>query len=61
MNAKVAPTKREYTIRQTPKAKTLEMHLAAAERDLAAQIRRAFDLAKSAGQELNLTFSPQGR
>jgi hypothetical protein len=33
------------------------MRLAVTDRDLGEEIRRVFELAKSSGQELNLTFS----
>ena len=40
-----------------PKIRTLDLRLAAADSDLGNKIKKAFELAKSAGQELNLEFS----
>ena len=59
MNTKINSKRPEYVIRQTPRIKTLNLHLSVTEADLAERVRRAFDLAKSAGQELDLTFRPQ--
>jgi len=40
----------------TGKVKTLEMHLTIAGDDLVTEVKKAFDLAKSAGLELNVSF-----
>jgi len=39
------------------KLKTLDMKLSISNQDLGIDVRKAFDLAKSSGQELNLFFS----
>ena len=59
MNARIRPEKPEYVLRQTPKLKTLNLNLSVSEEDLAERVRRAFELAKSSGHELDLTFRPQ--
>ena len=43
--------------KNAPKIKTLNMKVSATHHDLGVAVRKAFDLAKSAGQELNLSFS----
>ena len=40
----------------TGKVKTLDMHLTTAGDDLVNEVKKAFDLAKSAGLELNVSF-----
>jgi hypothetical protein len=40
-----------------PKPKTLTLRLSVGDRDLRTDVKRAFDLAKSAGRELNATFT----
>ena len=57
MNSKTKSNRAEYAVRQTPKIKTLGLRLTVSRPNLEMEVRRAFDLAKSAGQELNLTFS----
>ncbi len=57
MNTKTKSDRVEYAWRQAPKIKTLGLRLAVSRPNLEKDVRRAFDLAKSAGQELNLTFS----
>ncbi len=51
------------TAHSAPKIKTIGLHLASTDRNLPWKIKAAFDFAKSAGQELDLTFSfrPAGR
>ena len=44
-------------VKNTAKVKTLDVHISVASHDLGVEVRKAFDLAKSAGQELNLSFS----
>jgi hypothetical protein len=41
----------------TPKAKTLDLQVSIFNEDLGIEVRKAFFLAKSSGQELNLSFS----
>ena len=55
MNEKNKPYKSVFAIKNAPKVKTLDMRINAAESDLETSFRKAFALAKSAGQELNLT------
>jgi hypothetical protein len=58
MNRKIKSYNAEYLINNdVSKVKTLDMRLAVTDRDLGEEIRRVFELAKSSGQELNLTFS----
>jgi hypothetical protein len=40
-----------------PKAKTLDLQLSILHADLGMEVKKAFNLAKSSGQELNLSFS----
>ena len=47
----------EYALQEGPPLKRLELRLSVQEGDLEMAIKRAFDLAKSAGHELDLTFS----
>ena len=47
-------------ITNVPRPKTLDMRLAVTTSDLANDIMRAFNLAKSAGLELNATFTRGG-
>ena len=49
--------KSKPAIRIGPKIKTLDVRISIANHDLQDEVRRAFDLAKSSGQELNLSFS----
>jgi len=55
----------EHVISNAPAIKTLDIKLSIADRDLEAEVRQAFDLAKSSGRELTVCFSgvncsPQG-
>ena len=45
------------TGKQVARPKTLDLRLPASTSDLASDIMRAFNLAKSAGKELNATFT----
>ena len=45
-----------YAAQDAPKIKTVSLQLGVTGRNLEAQIRKAFTLAKSAGHELDLTF-----
>ena len=56
MNARIKSYKPEYAIKDVPKAKTFGLWLPVTDRNLEKKIKHAFDLAKSAGQELTLTF-----
>ena len=57
MNLETKSYKVEYAVSEAPKIKTFGLRLAANDRDLEKQVQRAFDLAKSAGKELDLVFS----
>jgi hypothetical protein len=57
MNAKNKSYRPEYVVKDRPRVKTLGMWFSPADHDLTEKVKRAFDLAKSGGQELNLTFS----
>ena len=58
MNKKIKFYKAEYAVNgDMPKVKTLDMRLAVTDRDLEEEVKRVFGIAKSSGQELNLTFS----
>jgi hypothetical protein len=58
MNRKIKSYNAEYLINNdVSKVKTLDMRLAVTDRDLGEEIKKVFELAKSSGQELNLTFS----
>jgi hypothetical protein len=41
----------------TPKAKTLDLRLTVTNKDLRHEVKKAFDLARIAGQELDIIFS----
>ncbi len=56
MNEKTKEYKSTFAIKDAPKIKTLDMRINAADSDLEVALKRAFALAKSAGQELNLTI-----
>jgi hypothetical protein len=47
----------KQAVKNAPKIKTLDMQLSVTNHDLGVEVRKAFDLAKSSGQELNLSFS----
>jgi hypothetical protein len=47
----------KHDAKDISKIKTLEVRLSMNHRDLEVEVRKAFDLAKSAGHELNLTFN----
>lgn len=51
-------TVRDLIGKPVPRPKTLDLRLAVTASDLGAEIMRAFNLAKSAGKELNATFTP---
>jgi hypothetical protein len=57
MNAKTNATKPQYTISTGPKVKSLGKRFAiTAEPGWEKELKQAFDLAKSAGRELDVTF-----
>ncbi len=49
----------ETSDQDMPRVKKLPMRLAISDQNFENKIRRAFDLAKSSGQELDLTFIAQ--
>ncbi len=59
MNSKSKSGRAEHGLKQGRKVKSLNLHLAGDEPNLGERIRRAFELAKSAGQELELTFESE--
>jgi hypothetical protein len=58
MNAKTRSCRTEYSVENALKVKTVSLRLAVTDQCLEAKIKEAFDLAKSGGRELDLTFSP---
>jgi hypothetical protein len=58
MNGDIKSYKAEFVINDdAPKVKTLDLRLAVTKRDLGNKVKRAFELAKIAGQEFDLIFS----
>jgi hypothetical protein len=57
MKTKTKTYKAEYDLKDAPKIRTLDMRLAITNLDLGVEVRKAFELAKGSGQELNLSFS----
>jgi len=57
MNTKMKSYRPKHPLQGAPKIKTLNVRLSITNHDLGVEIKRAFDLARSAGQELNLSFS----
>ena len=57
MNTKNKSYEPKYITNNGPKIKTLALRIAVTERNLQKAVRQAFDLAKSAGRELDLAFS----
>jgi hypothetical protein len=57
MNSKPRLHKAEFVPNGATKLKTLDLRLVVTDRDLRKEVKRAFDLAKSGGRELNATFS----
>ena len=57
MNAKHAGFKPENAVNQAPKIKAFGIRFVVTAPDWEKRVKYAFDLAKSAGQELNVTFS----
>lgn len=58
MNANTKSYKPIFVINdKTRKVKTLDLRLAVNGRNLGKEVKKAFEMAKSAGQELDLVFS----
>jgi hypothetical protein len=57
MNLETKFQRAANAVKQIRKIKTLDRRLTVSNCDLGSEIKRAFDLAKSSGHELNLTFS----
>jgi len=47
----------KHDLKDATKIRTLDMRLSITNPDLGVEVKKAFDLAKSSGQELNLSFS----
>jgi len=58
MNGKSKRNPPQFAIKDAPKIKTLDLRLAVSTPDLGKEIARAFLLAKSSSQELNVFFNP---
>jgi hypothetical protein len=58
MNGKNKRHTPQFAIKDAPKIKTLDLRLAISTPDLGEEIARAFLLAKSSSQELNVFFNP---
>ena len=58
MNRETKSNTNEQSVPTGRKIKKLALQLPIGSSNLANEIKRAFDLAKSSGQELDLTFSP---
>ncbi len=58
MNGKNKRHTPQFAIKDAPKIKTLDLRLAISTPDLGEEITRAFLLAKSSSQELNVFFNP---
>ena len=48
---------RQHGVKEAPRIQTVGLQLGVADGDLEAQVKTAFDLAKSVGRQLNLTFT----
>ncbi len=59
MNTKSKSYEPQYATKHGAAIKTVSLQVAVTEPDLKTAIREAFDLAKSGGRELNLSFSLQ--
>jgi hypothetical protein len=58
MNGDIKSYKAEFVINDdAPKVKKIDLRIAITDRDLGDEVRKAFELAKIAGQELDLVFS----
>jgi len=56
MNTKSQFHKLEYAVKDAPRIKTVSLRLDTTDQNLQEKVKNAFALAKSAGQELDLTF-----
>jgi hypothetical protein len=59
MNSKSKSYEAQYATKNGAAIKTVSLQVAVTEPDLQNAVRKAFDLAKSGGRELNLSFSLQ--
>jgi hypothetical protein len=57
MNATIRSYGVEAADNGTPRTKTLDLWFTVTDQHLEDKVKRAFDLAKTAGQELDVTFS----
>ena len=58
MNEEIKSYKPVFVIRDdTPKVKKFDLRLAVTNKDLRDDVKKAFDLARIAGQELDIVFS----
>ncbi len=57
MNGKIKTFKPEYAVSHGPRVKAVGLRFAINVPDWEKEVKRAFDLVKSSGQELNVTFS----
>jgi hypothetical protein len=57
MNAKAKWYRPEFPVNHGPKVKAIGLRFAVTAPDWEKQVKRAFDLVKSSGQELNVTFN----
>jgi len=58
MKGDIKSYKAEYVINDdAPKVKKLDLRLTVTDRDLGSEVRKVFDLARIAGQELDIIFS----
>ncbi len=60
MNTKAKTFKPEYAVSHGPRIKAVGMRFSVTMPDWEKELKRAFNLAKSSGQELNITFSLGG-
>jgi hypothetical protein len=61
MNTKHSPGEARHGNNARPKIRTVDLRVAIEEPNLSKTVREAFDLAKSAGHELDLTFTLSSR
>ncbi len=60
MNGEIKSYKPVFVINNnddTPKAKKLDLRLTVTNKDLRSEVKKAFDLARTAGQDLDIIFS----
>lgn len=56
-NNKTQSHKARFPVPDGPRVKTLDLKVTVNGQDLGLEVKRAFDLAKSSGQDLNLSFN----